>query len=100
MGDASLPSSFQEELINLKRLIESLETTSTDNTTDDGKNSILNSILEKVEGCFDDCENFVQESKRYGFHAVLKIATCQKKNCRTSVVLHAILPLKPFSISS
>ena len=72
MGDASLPSSFQEELINLKRLIETLETTSTDNTTDgDGsKNSILNSILEKVEGCFDDCENFVQESKRYELHVL------------------------------
>ena len=65
MGDASLPSSFQEELVNLKRLIESLETSSTESTTNDSKNSILNSILERVEGCFDDCENFVQESKRF-----------------------------------
>ncbi|XP_066930163.1 coiled-coil domain-containing protein 102A-like isoform X2 [Clytia hemisphaerica] len=55
--------SLQDELTDLKRLIENLESTSSVDTQEE-KSSMFGNLLEKVEGYFMECDNYVQESKR------------------------------------
>jgi len=64
LAEESIPS-LQDELKDLKRFIENLESCSSLETEDDAKTSIFNSLLERVESYFVECDNYVREAKRY-----------------------------------
>ena len=66
LAEESIPS-LQEEMKNLKRMIENLESCNSFETEDGEKTSILNSLLEKVEGYFVEFDSYVRDTKGYVF---------------------------------